>query len=84
MLVRVDDESAVLHGFDAIGARPGPVSILVNNAAIRPEEPPCLDDPGHAAGSPEAVARAVLALADPGEPYVTGQTLPVSGGRFMP
>ena len=184
MLVRVDDESAVLHGFDEIGTRLGPVSILVNNAAIRPEEPletttraawtavldvtltgafltsrelfrrlpqdrngaivnigglsahrpkrgrvhvitakagligltralaeeglgrvrancvvpgaidtgvrpdgrrpPHLDDPGHAAGSPEAVARAVLALADPGEPYVTGQTLHVSGGRFMP
>ena len=183
MLVRVDDESAVLHGFDEIGARLGPVSILVNNAAIRPDEPletttraawtavldvtltgafltsrelfrrlpqdrngaivnigglsahrpktgrvhvitakagligltralaeeglgrvrancvvpgaidtvrsdgrrpPLLDDAGHAAGSPEAVARAVLALADPGEPYVTGQTLHVSGGRFMP
>ena len=183
MLVRVDDEPAVLRGFDAIGARLGPVSILVNNAAIRPDEPletttraawtavldvtltgafltsrelfrrlpqdrngaivnigglsahrpkrgrvhvitakagligltralaeeglgrirancvvpgaidtvrpdgrrpPHLDDAGHAAGSPEAVARAVLALADPGEPYVTGQTLHVSGGRFMP
>ena len=39
ILVRVDDESAVLDGFEAIGARPGPVSILVNNAAIRPDEP---------------------------------------------
>ena len=32
-------ESAVLHGFDEIGARLGPVSIRVNSAAIRPEEP---------------------------------------------
>ena len=184
MLVRVDDESAVLHGFDEIGARLGPVSILVNNSRDTPRgtpgdddarrldsgprrdadrrvpdvagavppfaegperrhrqhrrsqrppseegprpcdhgqggpdrpdartgrggpgpgpgqlrrpgrdrhrcrpdgrRPPYLDDAGHAAGSPDAVARAVLALADPGEPYVTGQTLHVSGGRFMP
>ena len=184
MLVKVEDEAAVLGGFDEIGARLGPVSILVNNAAIRPEEPletttraawtsvldvtltgafltsrevfrrlprdrngaivnigglsahrpktgrvhvitakagligltralaeeglgrirancvvpgaidtgvrpdgrraPFLDEAGHAPGSPEAVARAVLSLADPGEPYVTGQTLHVSGGRFMP
>ncbi len=39
MLVRVEDEDAVLGGFDEIQARLGPVSILVNNAAIRPEEP---------------------------------------------
>ena len=53
---------------------------------VRPDgrRPPHLDDAGHAAGSPAAVARTVLALADPGEPYVTGQTLHVSGGRFMP
>ena len=44
MLVPVDDESAVLHGFDAIGTRLGPGSILVNNAAIRPDAPPGDDD----------------------------------------
>jgi 3-oxoacyl-[acyl-carrier protein] reductase len=44
LLVRVDDESTVLHGFDAIRARLGPGSILVNNAAIRPDAPPGDDD----------------------------------------
>ena len=53
---------------------------------VRPDDrrPPHLDDAGRAAGSPEPAARTVLALADPDEPYVTGQTLHVSGGRFMP
>ena len=42
MLVRVDDESAVLHGFDAIGARLGPGSTLVNNGRVKDqyETPP--------------------------------------------
>ena len=44
MLVRVVDESAGLRGFDAIGARLGPGSILVNNAAICPDAPPGDDD----------------------------------------
>lgn len=35
-------------------------------------------------GIPEDVARAVLPLADPRTPYITGQTVHVSGGRFMP
>jgi len=35
-------------------------------------------------GTSEAVARAVLSFADPRESYVTGQTLHVNGGRFMP
>jgi 3-oxoacyl-[acyl-carrier protein] reductase len=39
MLVPVDDETAVQAGFAAIEARWGPVSILVNNAAVRPHEP---------------------------------------------
>jgi 3-oxoacyl-[acyl-carrier protein] reductase len=46
--------------------------------------PRFLDDAGHAAGHPEDVARSVLSLADPKDQYVTGQTLHVSGGRFMP
>lgn len=40
--------------------------------------------PARALGSPEDVARAVLAFADPRDTYVTGQTLHVNGGRFMP
>ena len=39
MLVKVEDEAAVLGAFDRIEARLGPVSILVNNAARRPYEP---------------------------------------------
>lgn len=39
---------------------------------------------GRPVGTPEAVARAVLALADPDDGYVTGQTLHVNGGRYMP
>ena len=35
-------------------------------------------------GTPEDVARAVLPLADPSMPYTTGQTIHVSGGRYMP
>ncbi len=56
------------------------------DTGIRPDgrRPPFLDEAGHAAGNPEDVARAVLGLANPGETYVTGQTLHVSGGRFMP
>ena len=184
MLVKVEDEDAVLGAFDRIEARLGPVSILVNNAARRPYEPlttisrtawtsvldviltgafltsrelfrrlprerngaivniggisahrpgtnrahvitakagligltrslaeeglgrirvncvvpgaietaiPAggrrprfLDDEHHAAGHPGDVARTVLGLADPNEQFVTGQTLHVSGGRFMP
>ena len=58
--------------------------------AIHTETPPggrrprFLDDKNHAAGQPDDVARAVLSLANPNEQYVTGQTLHVSGGRFMP
>ena len=35
-------------------------------------------------GQPLDVARAVRSLADPAEQFVTGQTVHVSGGRFMP
>ncbi|MDW5378034.1 SDR family oxidoreductase [Halomonas sp. HP20-15] len=40
--------------------------------------------PYRALGTSETVARAVLPFADPRESYVTGQTLHVNGGRFMP
>ncbi|QJQ97809.1 SDR family oxidoreductase [Halomonas sp. PGE1] len=39
---------------------------------------------GRPVGTSEAVARAVLSLADPADGYVTGQTLHVNGGRYMP
>lgn len=39
---------------------------------------------GRALGSSEDVARVVLAFSDPRDVYVTGQTIHVSGGRFMP
>ena len=184
MIVKVEEEDAVVAGFDQIENQLGPVSILVNNAAERPHEPlstmsraawtsvldviltgafltsremsrrlpedrkgaivnigglsahrpvknrvhvitakaglvgltralaeedrgriraNCvvpgvinterrpgqhqprfLDDKDHQTGQPAEVAEAVLALADPAEQYVTGQTLHVSGGRFMP
>ena len=184
MLVKVEDEDAVVDAFDQIEAHMGPVSILVNNAALRPYEPlnsmsreawasvldviltgafltsrelfrrlpeerngaivniggisahrpasnrvhviaakagligltralaqeglgriraNCvvpgaintdtpggaprprfLDDKDHAPGHADDVASAVLSLANPNAPYVTGQTIHVSGGRFMP
>jgi len=184
MLVKVEDEDAVINAFDEVEAHMGPVSILINNAALRPYEslttmsrmewtsvldviltgafltsrelfrrlpedrkgaivniggisahrpaanrvhvitakagligltrasaqeglgrirvncvvpgaidtenqpgrrrPRFLDDPDHAVGHTDDVARAVLSLARPNEQYVTGQTLHVSGGRFMP
>lgn len=40
--------------------------------------------PQRALGSSEDVARAVLPFADPRDGYVTGQTLHINGGRFMP
>lgn len=183
-LVRVEDENAVVAGYDKIEARFGPVSILVNSAAVRPYDalatmsretwtrtvdviltgafltsrelvrrlpgerngaivnlggisahrpardrahviaakagligltralaeeglgrirancvvpgaidterragqkaPRFIDEAGYARGTPGDVADAVLALADPAKPYVTGQTVHVSGGRFMP
>jgi 3-oxoacyl-[acyl-carrier protein] reductase len=46
--------------------------------------PRFLDEPGREAGRAVDVARAVLPFADPAASYVTGQTLHVSGGRFMP
>ena len=39
---------------------------------------------GRPLGTSEDVARAVLPLADPYDNYVTGQTLHVNGGRYMP
>ncbi len=41
------------------------------------------DDEANARGSCEDVARAVLAFANPKDSYVTGQTVHVSGGRYM-
>lgn len=184
MLVKVEDEDAVVGAFDQIEAQMGPVSILVNNAALRPYEsiatmsrtawtsvldviltgafltsrelfrrlpedrkgaivniggisahrpatkrahvisakaglvgltralaeeglgrirancvvpgaidtetrtggrrPRFMDETDHGVGHTDDVARAVLSLARPDEQYVTGQTLHVSGGRFMP
>ena len=46
--------------------------------------PRFIDEHGYTRGRPEDVANAVVALANPGEPYLTGQTIHVSGGRFMP
>jgi len=46
--------------------------------------PRFLDQKEYAAGTVEDVARAVLPFADPRDQYVTGQTVHVSGGRFMP
>ena len=46
--------------------------------------PRFIDESGYGVGQPADVARAVLSLADPAEPFVTGQTVHVSGGRFMP
>ncbi|HSG65952.1 MAG TPA: SDR family oxidoreductase, partial [Gammaproteobacteria bacterium] len=40
-------------------------------------------DEAFARGTPEDVARVVLAFASPQDSYVTGQTLHVSGGRYM-
>ncbi len=47
---------------------------------------PLLDETGGSRprGTSEDVARAVLALSDPRDVYVTGQTVHVNGGRFMP
>jgi 3-oxoacyl-[acyl-carrier protein] reductase len=42
------------------------------------------DDASHGRGNCEDVARVVVALSDPKDSYVTGQTVHVSGGRFMP
>lgn len=41
------------------------------------------NDEANAHGSCEDVARVVLALASPADRYVTGQTVHVSGGRYM-
>lgn len=35
-------------------------------------------------GTPEDVARAILPFADPADSYVTGQSVHVNGGRYMP
>ena len=60
---------------------PGAIETAIPAGGRRPR---FLDDEGHAAGHPGDVARTVLGLADPNEQFVTGQTLHVSGGRFMP
>jgi 3-oxoacyl-[acyl-carrier protein] reductase len=60
---------------------PGAVRTELKPGKTRPR---FLDDKHYAIGRPEDVAHTVLPLADPREQYVTGQTLHVSGGRFMP
>lgn len=47
---------------------------------------PNLDEKGsgRSLGTSEDVARAVLAFSDPKDVYVTGQTVHVDGGRYMP
>lgn len=40
--------------------------------------------PPRALGTPDDVARAVLPFADPRDTYVSGQTVHVNGGRYMP
>jgi len=60
---------------------PGAIKIDTRPGARRPA---FLDDKDYPSGDSMDVARAVLGLANPNEPYVTGQTLHVSGGRFMP
>ncbi|WP_428097178.1 SDR family NAD(P)-dependent oxidoreductase [Candidatus Rariloculus sp.] len=60
---------------------PGAIDTERNVSQIRPR---FADDRGYALGRPADVANAVLPLADPSEQYVTGQTVHVSGGRFMP
>ncbi|HXV65269.1 MAG TPA: SDR family oxidoreductase, partial [Vicinamibacteria bacterium] len=58
---------------------------------IRTERRPGQSDPtvgesevGMPLGTSEDVARTVLAFCDPRDIYVTGQTVHVNGGRFMP
>lgn len=46
--------------------------------------PSFASESGYGLGQPADVARAVVSLADPAEPFVTGQTVHVNGGRFMP
>lgn len=61
--------NAVVPGAIATERRPG-------------ESSPHAGEPNQ--GTSEDVARVVLALSDPRDVYVTGQTVHVSGGRFMP
>lgn len=46
--------------------------------------PRFINESGYRPGQPADVARAVLSLANPSDQFVTGQTVHVSGGRFMP
>jgi 3-oxoacyl-[acyl-carrier protein] reductase len=65
--------NAVVPGVIATERRPGQSNPhLAEKDKIRP------------VGSSRDVARAVLAFCDPSDVYVTGQTLHVDGGRYMP
>ena len=58
---------------------------VIDTQRLLGQNPPQFDeDSKYASGTPEDVARAVTALADPQDVYVTGQTLHVNGGRLMP
>jgi len=58
---------------------------VIDTQRLPGQKPPQFDeDSKYASGTPEDVARAVTALADPRDVYVTGQILHVNGGRLMP
>ena len=58
---------------------------VIDTQRLLGQNPPQFDeDSKYASGTPEDVARAVTALADPQDVYVTGQILHVNGGRLMP
>lgn len=58
---------------------------VIDTQRLPGQNPPQFDENSkYASGTPEDVARAVAALADPQDVYVTGQTLHVNGGRLMP
>ncbi|MEX1056153.1 MAG: SDR family oxidoreductase [Natronospirillum sp.] len=61
---------------------PGAIDTVRKPGQSVPHKP---SEPGvMSPGSAEDVARAILPLADPKDLYVTGQSVHVNGGRFMP
>jgi len=59
---------------------PGAIETTRSEAQAAPR---FLAEDAYAAGAPTDVARTVVPLADPGAQYLTGQSVHVSGGRFM-